>query len=745
MATPTLVNHYHTPSTGIPNDSVSANNEGIASQINVALCDPVPAGGGNTIVLSVRMSAGVTIGTPYDDMGNTWSIATGTACTDSTNHVQGVMYYALNCAAGTRKITIPITGYLTPTLGNTVANVILGQWCNVATSSAYDGGSSNVHTSTTSWTSGSFTPTASGDLIVTTGFTTNSAPANSSWAVNNGSDGTTFTLLSADIVDSFCQSSSAFGIQTTAGAITTGYTLGTAHAGILMACAFKAASAGTPRPPGIQIIRIQGQSQYLTATSTTINWQFPCSGNLLVSALSCGPLTTTVPQITSNSTNWTIEGTDEIASTSDYWTAIEFLPNVTNSSGTYSGTLTSTAVIQQSTFYFYDIGGAATSPLGAHPAGSTVQVTTYGTIANEVITPSQANSLCIAICQLWSGTGHGCCGDPSLYFFDYPTIPQSTDVVSPNASPFAENNCMAHAYSRSTSQLKFLFATTAGMQAGSGTENVYYYGGSAIEFLAATPTSTIYPVAPPPTSPVTLTGVVGLDSWFDWQAPYGATSVSWAVYGSGGASGNVTTASRGGGGGGSGGYSSDSPTVSSTAQNYYVYQLGGGGWNNAGVVYSGYPTIGVDDSALFCQANAGTSAAANATAGGAAAAAGTGTVARAGAAGGAGGASVDGGGGAGAAGPTAAGTVGATGTSGGAGGAAGGGVAGTGGHGATSAGTVGSVGGNYGAGAGGSRNNTSGSVAGANGGLSAIVITWTMPALTYHPWIFGDQNYEMIG
>jgi hypothetical protein len=742
MATPTLVNHLQLPNTGIPGGSIIANNTGITSRVWVRLPDPALAG--NLLVIAIRCSNGITINAPTDDCGNTWQICTGTACTDSTNHAQGVMYYANNVIQGTRQITLTFTNYLSPTFGQTMFSCSIGQWCNMATSGVYDGGSGGAVTSSTTWNAGSgFTTTANGDLIICCGWTTTNAPTVTTWTAAGSQ-----TLLAADIIDSFSQGSSSYLIQSTAGAINPGFTLGVAHAGICMAAAFQAttaASSGTPRPAGIQIVRIQGQSQYLVASSATINFQMPCSGNLLVSAGSFS--STTLPVINSQSTNWTT--LDSQTQSANGYQSLQCLPNVT-SSPTYSGTVTTSSATQLASFFLYDIIGAATSPIGNVGSGWSYNDTGLpGTVAGPSFTPSQANSLVIILETNGVATIHGICGDPSFWFFDYGTYPaldDTTNVLSAQnqASPFCENNALVHVFTRNTSPIQPVFASTGVAFAGGVNDMVCLVG----ELLAATPTPTQYTIAPAPTSPVTLAGEIGVNGWYDWQAPYGATNVTWEFYGPGGSGANVTTASRGGGGGGGGGYtSSTQPAVSSTAQNLYVFFIGGAGWNNAGTVFAGTGTQGAiqnydDTGTAGASANSGVSAAANATASGAGASTtgaggiGTGSVVRSGGHGGAGGSSVGGGGGGGAGGSTGNGGVGAAGAASGsaAGGTSGGGLAGVGGLGcpvSTPAG--GGAGNNYGAGAGGAYKSST-SEPGSSGGVGAVVIKWTMPHVPAPPF-----------
>ena len=660
----------------------------------------------------------MTINTPTDDCGNVWQLCTGTSCTDSTNHVKGAMYYVSNAIQGTRHVTVSFSNYLNVTTGQTYANVILGQWCNVG---AYDKGSGGYNASGTTMTSGAgFTSTNNGELILCTAFVTASSFPDSSTGMWTASTG--YTFLSADIIDNFSQGASSYLVQTTAGATNPGYTIGTAHSSLCMACSFASATAGTPRPAGIQIVRIQGQSQTFPSTGDTVPFQFPCSGNLLVAALSW--LNFTSMTDTTNGGTWTLAQSGLNGGT--YTAGIAYKGNATPSPN-LQGSLTSSSTVQFATVYFYDVAGAATSPLGAigtNTTGGSELPSPFLTTSS--ITPTQANSLVIATTSQNAGSAMGCCGDPRIYNWDYPTVPQDADLYQ---GPLAENNSAAHAYTQNTNPLTFVYSGDAIFQGNWGN-----WAGGVCEFLAATPTRTQYPVAPVPQSPVILIGPIGDYCNLCWRAPANCTNVTWTLYGGGGASG-YRTSTGGTAGGGGGGCITGTPVVSSTAQNLYCFQIGPGDNNVAGTTWSSkvsgigiltYPnsTVGSDDSGKLPVANSGTSVATNGTTGGAGGSFTTATGFATGHNGGTGGASstsTGGGGGGGGAGPTGVGgTGGAGGASlGGTAGAAGtGGLAGAGGVGAVeTANGVGNPGNAYGGGGGGSHY-TSTSESGGVGGVA---------------------------
>lgn len=559
---------------------------------------------------------------------------------------------------------------------------------------------------------------ASGNELACTPFAIRPAQNSISWTAGSG-----FSLLDADIIDNWSQGFSQYQVQATAGSINPGATVGAALPGVSLGIALKSATAGTAPPAnGIRVVRIQWGSIYPLTLAATIPFQFPCSGNLLACVTDTGDASATarpVSSITDSGSNtWVSAVSEPDPSSLPYTEAIWYAGNATTAA-TLHGTITMPAVVLTSTYAFFDIAGAATSPLGNTGKANGNQ-TTNGHLVTCSVTPSQANGLVIGTYGVDFGTGLGICG--SGFLFDSPTYPQLNNVTTGTpASPLAEDEGCAHIYNTGTSTLTFTYATTSDFQGGANT-----WSAACAEFKAATPTANPYVGPLLPSSPVQFNGVSGMDSFFAWTAPSNFSAGTWEAYGSGGAGANVTTTSRGTGGGSGGGYAKrNAPSI--TAGNAYAFCCAGGGTNPSGTVYNSNVGFSgcVDETPTFIKGTAGICAAANSTTGASAGSASTGDTVHLGGAGANGGASTAGGGGGGAGGQTGAGSAG----SGSAGGSAGSGgsIAGAGGGGHATSNGVGTAGSNYGGGGGGSFD-SSASQAGAAGGPGAFVITFSVTA-----------------
>ncbi len=271
MATPTLVQHVSTSNTG-------AADAGIATCSGFDLWLPNPALSANCLILNFSYAGGQTVGTPTDDGGNTWTSVVSWN-DGSGDGGQATLFVALNVAAGTRHITIPLSG--TPTgFAGPWCQAICSEFYNIATSSAIDVHNSNINFNTASWTGGSSTPGTNGDLIWCAGVVDGNIGGITSWSAGSG-----FTLLSADILDGVGPGISQYQVQSTAAAINPAMTAngsGVTPQGGINWVALKSAAAGTAPPAtGIRVMRMQYETLYNTQSSATSKFQFPCSGDTL--------------------------------------------------------------------------------------------------------------------------------------------------------------------------------------------------------------------------------------------------------------------------------------------------------------------------------------------------------------------------------------------------------------------------------------------------------------------------------
>src|SRR5215467_10908469 len=146
-ATPTLVQHV-----------ASAMDQNPVTSLTVRL--PNPAGAGNCLILGVRFNSNGTVASVADDQGNTW--IPGPTVTNSTTGAAASttmsLFYALNVAPGTQRITVTFAGL---SAQGGFVQAVLSEFYNVATAAASDGSSAAA----ASRTVGNIATTTAGDLV----------------------------------------------------------------------------------------------------------------------------------------------------------------------------------------------------------------------------------------------------------------------------------------------------------------------------------------------------------------------------------------------------------------------------------------------------------------------------------------------------------------------------------------------------------------------------------------------------
>ena len=282
------------------------------------------------------------------------SMTAGTASNDGTRVIN---WYYLPAATGKQNIDVALSAAAT--------NVQFGcmEFYNVATSSPVDGTPTSASGITGPFAApGSITTTQANDLILVVGIDDNSLCCNV--AVNNFSaPGTNYTMHNATRRFGPFVYSIAWGGS---GAINPGiraYQSGTADTWGVAAIAFKASPGAGTAPSGMyiahEIVEVPG------ATSDTI--QLPCSGNLWVALGSTTPTQAKINSITdSDSNTWSWIGT----STSQ--PQIFHADNAAcSNNNTRTATITMSSVATPDPIYFYDVVGAAASPLDTSVTTST--------------------------------------------------------------------------------------------------------------------------------------------------------------------------------------------------------------------------------------------------------------------------------------------------------------------------------------------------------------------------------------
>jgi hypothetical protein len=373
MPTPTVVQHVNGCQTQ------SASGLPMFSDDTYKIGFPNGSKAGNCIIVGVQwnvsMSATVTIS---DDQGNSYSNPINT----NDGNQDYAIFYALNVAAGTKLITLTFTA----PLGSNVSAVI-SEFYNVVTSSALDGSSSAGAGTGTAMAAGSFSTGTDGDLIWNYAFN----DGNSSGTLDSFSPQSGFSLLSAD--DTSWQAVQ-YEVQTSHGSINPTITQTTSTNWVSAAIALKAGSSGSG--PGAGIVVKRTQQQYVsnvTLTSNQFILQFPCTGNLLIAAwiAQAGDDITNITD--SNGNTWYQVGS-VLSNGGDVqlWYAPNATPSLSLTITMTMGTLTS---LNYDSMQFYDVSGAATSPLGNTGTNTGSQGTGGNLTVSNILTPAKANGLCI--------------------------------------------------------------------------------------------------------------------------------------------------------------------------------------------------------------------------------------------------------------------------------------------------------------------------------------------------------------
>ncbi len=392
---------------------------------------------GNCIIVGFQYSAtaGVTAAVVSDDQNNTYS----TPIISNSDGRQVVnLAFALNVAAGTQRISIAFTGGPPP-----YVSALATEFYNIATANAMDGSSGSNGTGT-SVAAGPFTPSTDGDLIYQ--YSVQDSSSMTSWSQGVSP----WILLSSDILDG---SAAQYEVQSSAALINPTMGMAPAQNFNSVAIALKAANAGSAPPAGIRVVRVQHHS--VSDANSTVQLQFPCTGNLIVLAWIGAPGHDITGVADGNGNPYvspspaygnSISGDSQIyyvanASTSTTMTGPTLTINGTDSSG-------STAVL-------FDVSGAATSPYDVM-AEALGDQTSDGNVTAATISPSTANGLVITTIGVDSNTINGLAtGTPGNFLSAIPT------PITPD-NPVDQNNGWALWYNPSAAPGTFVWTTEGG-------------------------------------------------------------------------------------------------------------------------------------------------------------------------------------------------------------------------------------------------------------------------------------------
>ena len=415
---------------------------------------------GNSVVVGFTFN-GKPTPTVSDDQGNSYSIQVNYY--DSAHTQSIAIATAFNIVAGARVISVCFSsdpgGYVQPMA--TEFNNVVGIDAAVASQG-----------SGTSATAGSMTPTVVGDLAYQVVF--NMPPKQSAFTAGSQSN-ISWSLLSADLMDGWA---AQYGLYNSTSAINPTLTMGTSQNWVSAAVLLKTGTSGSV-PSGMRIVHLMHENIPVnTAAGGTGNsfanpilLQFPSSGNLLVAMIG-GGLACTVTNITDTNQNaWTQAGATQTIGGNDTVQAY-YAENAV--SGNLGLTVQWSATDGDQTIFFYDVTGAATSPLDT-TAGSSGSQSVAGNLTMPfTITPAGANEIIFEEVIWDSNTASGLVGPEQ--FFDSNTFDGESQS---GPEPVDQNNGWGHALTTSTAPVAITWET---MYSGLATGN---WAGMAAAFTAA--------------------------------------------------------------------------------------------------------------------------------------------------------------------------------------------------------------------------------------------------------------------
>ena len=433
---PTLVQHV-----SCPNSSAPGGGGNPQSSTPVFSCPlPEPTQSGNAILVGVTSSNG---GAPYsvsDDQGN--SYLTVNSVVDSNNAFTAV-YVATNVVAGTRMIQLQGNN---SQAGN--AAMTVSEYYNVASSSAVDTSACTADSSSTTITSGSITPTVTGDLLWQVAYNA-SGGGGTPGAVTSFTSGSQSDIAwQLNGTDVFNGSAVQAGIYESTAAIDPIFTSGTAEQFDSCTMALKAAAAGNAPTQAFRIVHMLHEQAAGSVITSTV--QFPTSGNLIVVSFVGGG--DSISSITSSPSNiWSSTGALAGGATFTVSSQIYYAANAAPSNS-MTLSVTRSGSLAPDTFMMYDFVGAATSPFdvdsGGQDGNQTSEVSTF-TTCSSCITPSATNELIIGNAG-WNFCTATAVTAPSGGLFDAATY-TGTSINGPQSVD--QNNGWFHLYDSGSSAI----------------------------------------------------------------------------------------------------------------------------------------------------------------------------------------------------------------------------------------------------------------------------------------------------
>lgn len=396
---------------------------------------PNAVGAGNCLVLWCTYPNSNTASVS-DTNGNTWPAAAITVDAGVGGN-KSSCFVLPNANAGLTTVTVTFGADTCP------FQYTLTEYNNIATSSPVNGTIGAASVTGPSLACGSFTPgnnNANGGNLICAYFPISGAAGSNptGWA-----PGTSFTLLNGDIAWTTGQGfphASEYFVQTTSAAINPGITAtgDTVDSYNCAAVALKVASAGNGIPAGIHINAIHHFTNVGTTNVTTWKLHVPFTGNLRAMFTNETGVINITGIVDSDGNTWTKYQPSADEPQCWYKENTTANPNATV-------TLTISGTPARGSPRFFDIQGAAVSPIGAEAATPSHGVSSTTVVTNQpTITPQAANSLIINAGILGQGPGLAVTS-PAGAIWDLCTYSFEIDVDN------MENaDLLAHYYNSST-------------------------------------------------------------------------------------------------------------------------------------------------------------------------------------------------------------------------------------------------------------------------------------------------------
>jgi hypothetical protein len=469
-ATPTLVQHFDMNEVGYtPGGNPTAN-----GLTNGYFTLPNPTLSGNCLILVVGYdtSSNQSISSITDDKSNTYTSA-GKPINNSTNHKALAVFVAPNVTAGAQKITVNFSAS-TPWVWAKIT-----EFYNVATSSPVDVYQGTVVSGSSTISSGSITPSTSGDLLYQVAYASNATTMwNNNITFSPGSQSNITWALVPGSTQGADGTGAQYGVYSSTSSINPTFTSNKSETWVTATIALKTASAGTAPGFGIRIVAAQ-HVYYNYGQGNTLSQQHVSVGNLQV-ALSCnGPNNQRISGSASGTWNLRANAQYESGSNEGYaqiFDAVNVSP------------MTETVTISNTTAYgpdilFLDITGAASSPYGTYSMlQDQDQTSDTGTLTTVSITPTTSNGLIVAIAGINVGACTGSSGvmtNQSSYVNPFPGT---------GDQPCDQKDCYGIYYNPNTSSVTFTWTIT-----GTSGDGVLNWSASAVAYK---PPPAVRPAAP---------------------------------------------------------------------------------------------------------------------------------------------------------------------------------------------------------------------------------------------------------